>query len=197
MTVDSGAPVHGRDVFKTGSACETPGTSGPGDFNAMGDLVSRTRQRPTTSGIDHRLVRENFRHLTPSDTLLELELAFTRRAQLYGRLDPGKRQTYSCRRNHWPFRSLSAGKRRWSHKMTHPVTLWASTPPLLPHTRCAHRVRKTSVTPAVCVAVRSALLQAAGGSGAAKWSDAHRRWPTAVERRPCFPPHHSRHRKAL
>lgn len=78
MTVDSGAPVLGRDIFETGSACETPGASGPGGFNAMDILVSRTRQRPTTSEIDHWLVRENFRHLTPSGTPLVLALTFTR-----------------------------------------------------------------------------------------------------------------------
>jgi hypothetical protein len=44
----------------------------------MGDLVSRTRQRPTTSEIDHWLVRENFRHLTPSGTCLVLALTFTK-----------------------------------------------------------------------------------------------------------------------
>gem|GEM_PF-3608087 len=44
--------------------------------------VPHTRQWPTTSGIDHWRVRENFRHLTPSGTLLELDLAFARRAQI-------------------------------------------------------------------------------------------------------------------
>jgi len=82
MTVDSGTPVHGRDVFKTGLACETPGARGPGGFNAMDVQVPHTRQWPTTSGIDHWRVRENFRHLTPSGTLLELDLAFARRAQI-------------------------------------------------------------------------------------------------------------------
>jgi hypothetical protein len=68
MTACDFAPVHRRGDFETGLAWETPGASGPGGFNAMEDLVPRTRQRSTTSGIDHWLVREKFRHLTPSGT---------------------------------------------------------------------------------------------------------------------------------